>query len=154
MASVPAAIGGAPVAVRGMNGADLLSLLEPANPDVQAALPGILDFLASQGKTPADLALAFGSVVNAEGQAASITAELLPGVAPADLATAMQPLLAKQYAPAQTAAASVGGKQTTRVSTKPFAKGDSATYLYPQSDTLWSVAATPPQLGAIFKALP
>jgi beta-lactam-binding protein with PASTA domain/ABC-type amino acid transport substrate-binding protein len=149
---VPSSVAGQPVASVALSGADLVSLLEPANRDVQRALPE-LEALASEAGGLANLALVMGSVTTADGSG-HLTAARLQGVSAEDLAAAITPFLTNQYGDPQSAPATVQEKATTRISDGPFSSGDVATYLYISGDVVWAVVAAPPVLGQITRSLP
>jgi beta-lactam-binding protein with PASTA domain/ABC-type amino acid transport substrate-binding protein len=153
VSQVPADVQGEPLVWVALSGADLESLLVPANRDIQRAMPRLRDLLASAGSDPSRLGLVIGSVVSSAGEG-SLTAARLPGTAAGDLAAAMTPLLTNQYADRVTADVTVAGRQATRISDGPFTPGDVATYLYLAGDVVWSVVAAPPLVGQIFRALP
>jgi hypothetical protein len=153
VSQVPATVAGAPVVTVALSGADLESLLVPANRDVQRAWPSLVDFVNASDAGLADLGLVLGSVVNQDGTG-SLTASRLPGASAADLEAAITPLVTNQYSDPVSAPATVQEKPVTRVSDGPFVSGEVATYLYQSGETVFAVQAAPPVLGQIVRQLP
>jgi ABC-type amino acid transport substrate-binding protein len=150
---VPITIGGQPVATVALSGADLETLLVPANRDVQRTWPSLVNLVIASGTDLSSLALVLGSVAGPDGTG-SLLAARLPGTSSGDLEGAITPLATSQYSDPVAAPARVQGKSVTRVSDGPFESGESATYLYQSGDVVFAIQAAPPVLGQIMRELP
>ncbi len=143
----PSEIGGAPLTVDSMQGAQAFSDTE---------LPqAVLDALASQGKTLDDVSLATGYVFDPETlQLVMITALQVQGADMTAMADALVSVIDGDEPPAERTPAQVSGKDVTVVRPTAESTDDQLQYVYPRDDVLWVVAAVEPALSEVFSKLP
>jgi hypothetical protein len=138
----PAQIGGMPITVQSLSGADLAGVGE-VPPALQAAL-------GAAGKTLADVRIGIGYAQDATaGTLTSISAFQVKGTDISTLKSALLPILFEEQRISAETALQVGGKAVTVADV-----GGTQTYLYPRGDILWVVTAVEPALTEIFASLP
>lgn len=145
----PADIGGIPIDVTSMSGQDLLA---QATADVPQELT---DALAAQGKTLADVSVAFGTAFDtADSSFASITAIQVHGADIAPIAQAFMPIMNDGQPPAAQTPGEVAGKAVTVVKPETDTSDENLIYAYIHDDVLWLVSAVEPDLTEVFLKLP
>jgi hypothetical protein len=167
-AMVPTEIGGSPVDVQTMSGADILGTFDPTDPYSQAQLQSLEDQLSGMGKTIDDMSLALGSFPT-DTSFGDITAVRLKGADIASVVSDLVPLLFTDVVdPVQTPTV-IAGKNviilsdgplesaapgSPAASVDPYAVAPDRAYLYPKGEVLWSVSADEPALTEVFQKLP
>jgi hypothetical protein len=136
-----------------LNGADLDLLLRPSNPDVSRVYGPLRDVGEGTDLGVAALGLGMAPVVVGDASA-MLTATKVPGVASADLATALTPLFTNQLRDERTAQVSLGGRTVTRISSGPYSEGDTAVFVFPHSGIAWFVYGSEPLVEDIIRELP
>jgi len=137
-ARLPHTVGGQPLAIESHMGAAIFTGVD------QTALQPLVDGLAAQGKTMADLSIAVG---HNEDYSVAITAVRVPG---ADAGALIASIL--QMAPAEEqivqTQATIAGKAMTTVTDSTGAQ-----QFYAVGDTLWIIRAVEPALSEIIAGL-
>ena len=168
-AMVPTEIGGSPVDVQTLSGADILAQSDPSDVYGQAQLQALEDKLAGMGKSINDVSLAFGSFPTADSFG-DITAVRVKGADVASVVDDLLPLLLTDVVdPVQTPTV-IAGKNVTIVtdgplqslapagspdpSADPYAVAPDRAYVYPKGEVLWFVTADEPALTEVFQKLP
>jgi hypothetical protein len=146
-AQFPDSVGGQPIEVQSVTG-DMVSSILGSDPE---ALQQLNDFLASIGKTLADVSVGVGFYSGPP--AGSIIAIRIRGIDMASIAPQILPLITAQMTDPQQTAVQVGGKNVTKVNSAG-APDEQAQYLYPRGDVLWTVSTVEPALTEVFGALP
>lgn|GEM_PF-1929047 len=164
-AMIPTEIGGYPVDVQTLSGADILAQTDPSDVDAVDQLQALADQLAGIGKTINDLSLAFASFPT-EDSFGDITAVRLKGADIASVTNDLLPLLLTDILDPQQTPAVIAGKDVIIVtdgplptgspdpSADPFAIGADRAYVYPNGEVLWFVTVTEPELTEVFQKLP
>lgn len=164
-ALIPAEIGGYPVDIQTLSGADILAQTDPSDADAVDQLNALDDALASMGKQISDLSLAFASFPT-EDSFGDITAVRLKGADIASVTDDLLPLLLTDIVDPQQTPTVIAGKDVIIVtdgplasdspdpSADPFDIGTDRAYVYPKGEVLWFVTVTEPQLTEVFQKLP
>jgi hypothetical protein len=164
-AMIPTEIGGNPVDVQTLSGADIINQTDPSDPDATDQLQSLEAALSGMGKSIDDLSIANASFPT-ESSFGNITALRLNGADISSLTDDLLPLLLSDIAdPTQTSTV-IAGKTVIIVtdgpkatgspdpSADPYAVGSDLAYVYPKGEVLWLVTATEPELSEIFQKLP
>ena len=138
-ARLPQVVGGQPLAIESRTGLDVFP-----GADLLSIQP-LVDGLAAQGKTLADLSIAFG---HNDDYTTAITAIWVPGTDAARLIPSILNVAPADERIEQTAA-TIAGKAVTTVTDSTGAQ-----QFYATGDTLWIVRANEPALTEILGALP
>lgn len=143
----PTDIGGTPLTVDSMQGADVFS-----DADVPQVM---LDALAAQGKTLDDVSIATGYAFDAQAMSmVVITALRVRGADVTTMADDFVSVINDEEAPAEQTTATIGGKEVTVVRPTAESTDDELQYVYPKDDVLWVVGAVEPALSEVFSKLP
>jgi hypothetical protein len=146
----PTEIGGIAVEVQSMSGQDVAAQAG----DVPQRF---IDALAAQGKTLADVSVAFGTAFDPDdGSYAAINALQVHG---ADVSTILEAFVAVingDDSPMEQTQVEIAGKQVTAVRPAESEPGDDVDtqHVYASGDVLWVVTATEPDLTEVFQKLP
>lgn len=163
-ALIPAAVGDAEMVVDVYTARDLMSDLDPDDPDAASSITDLQTLVAAHGKGIDDVSFAnaYFATETAYGDLFAIR------VAGADVASFQDELvdLVLQPADPQRAPATIAGKAVTVVtdgppasanpdpSADPFDLPVPPSYVYPAGDVLFIVSADEPQLTQLFELLP
>jgi hypothetical protein len=143
----PTEIGGKPVTVQTLSGADLVAQSDPNDPEDQAQRQQLEALLAAQGRTIDDVSVGFG--FSFEPPPYGISAVRVKGGDIAPFVPQLLPLLTTGMDNPQQTEGQVAGKTVTVLTS-----GATTAYAYPRNDVLWVVTAEEPVLTEIFQKLP
>ncbi len=141
----PTEIAGQTLEIQSYQGAEAFS-------DVPQA---VLDALAGQGKSLADLSVAQAYSFDANtSDLLNITAFQVDGADMAAMTDAFVSALNDGEAPAEQTTRQISGKDVIVVRPTSDSTDDELQYVYPSGDVLWMVAAAEPALSEVFSKLP
>jgi hypothetical protein len=146
-ALMPTEIGGTPLTIESMRGAEAFAADGVPQP--------ILDALSAQGKTLDDVSVATGYAFDAETMQLLLVSALR--VRDADMAAFTDTFISvfnDGQPPAEQTPAQISGKDVTVIRPTAETTDDDLQYAYPKGDVLWLVSAVEPALSEVFSKLP